>query len=72
MCDKIFFKVQICSDLISWKDVDMVFSTLPDAEAFASDLSMRSFWTSSRVIRVEESVCNEYYSHTHRHILDFK
>ena len=72
MSDHVFFKVQFCLDLDYWKDCDEVFYSLPDAEEFASSVALRSLWTSARVIRVEESVCNEYYCSPHRIIKDFK
>lgn len=61
MSSNVFYKVQVSYDLFNWEDFSEEFSNLIDAENFAFEWSRRSYFYAARVVRVEISVCNEYF-----------
>lgn len=60
MDTKTFYKVQFCSDISDWVDYPSHFHNLVDAEYLAYELSARSELISTRLVRVEESILNEF------------
>lgn len=67
----VHFKVQVSDDFENWRDCEGVYNDLPSAENAAFDLASCSMWSSTRVLRVESSVCNEFLSLAHRHSVAF-
>lgn len=69
MKSKVYFKVQFCTDISDWVDFPKQFFNISEAEEFASQLSSFSSLVDIRVIRIEQSVCNEFF---HEPSLNFK
>lgn len=61
MTSKVYYRVQFCTSSTRWFDFSDTYSNIEDAEAFAFEVSSLTSLLSTRVIRIEESICNEFY-----------